>query len=141
MSDIPLAERIRPKNLDEFIGQQHLIGQGAPIRNFIENGNIPSMIFWGPPGVGKTSLAGIIGESLKLPFVQMSAISAGVSDIRKIIQEAKSSGRILLFLDEIHRFNKSQQDALLGAVENGSVLLIGSSTENPSFEVNYAMLS
>lgn len=141
MQNIPLAERVRPRTLKEFVGQEHLTGPDAPLRKYIESGNIPSMLFWGPPGVGKTTLARIIGESLNLPFVQLSAISAGVADVRKLITDAKEKGRILLFLDEIHRFNKSQQDALLGAVESGSILLIGATTENPSFEVNNALLS
>ncbi len=141
MQNVPLAERVRPLKLEDFVGQEHLTGAGAPLRNFIESGSIPSMIFWGPPGVGKTTLARIIGETLQLPFVQLSAISAGVGDIRKIIADSKEKGRILLFLDEIHRFNKSQQDALLGAVESGNILLIGATTENPSFEVNNALLS
>ena len=141
MQNIPLAERVRPSSLKDFVGQEHLTGEGAPLRLYIESGNIPSILFWGPPGVGKTTLARIIGESLQIPFVQLSAISAGVGDVRKIISEAKDKGRILLFLDEIHRFNKSQQDALLGAVESGNILLIGATTENPSFEVNYALLS
>jgi putative ATPase len=140
-SNQPLAERVRPKNISEFIGQSHLLGEGGPIRKFLEHGQLPSLLFWGPPGVGKTTLAKLIGEHLSLPFVQLSAINAGVSDIRKIISDAKNSGKILLFLDEIHRFNKSQQDALLGAVENGNIVLIGATTENPSFEVNHALLS
>jgi putative ATPase len=140
-SNQPLAERVRPKNISEFIGQSHLLGEGGPIRKFLEHGQLPSLLFWGPPGVGKTTLAKLIGEQLSLPFVQLSAINAGVSDIRKIISDAKNSGKILLFLDEIHRFNKSQQDALLGAVENGNIILIGATTENPSFEVNHALLS
>jgi putative ATPase len=140
-SNQPLAERVRPKNISEFIGQSHLLGEGGPIRKFLEHGQLPSLLFWGPPGVGKTTLAKLIGERLSLPFVQLSAINAGVSDIRKIISDAKNSGKILLFLDEIHRFNKSQQDALLGAVENGNIVLIGATTENPSFEVNHALLS
>lgn len=141
MQNIPLAERVRPLTLKDFFGQDHLTGEGAPLRKYIESGNIPSMILWGPPGVGKTTLARIIGESLSLPFVQLSAVSAGVADVRKIIAESKEKGRILLFLDEIHRFNKSQQDALLGGVESGNILLIGATTENPSFEVNNALLS
>ena len=141
MQNIPLAERVRPKTLDEYIGQEHLVGPGAPLRRLLENGTMPSILLWGPPGVGKTTLARIIGETLKLPYVQLSAISAGVGDVRKIIADAKEQGKILLFLDEIHRFNKSQQDALLGAVEAGYILLIGATTENPSFEVNNALLS
>ncbi len=141
MQNIPLAERVRPKILDEYIGQEHLVGAGAPLRKLLENGHMPSILFWGPPGVGKTTLARIIGETLRLPYVQLSAISAGVNDVRKIIADAKEQGKILLFLDEIHRFNKSQQDALLGAVEAGFILLIGATTENPSFEVNNALLS
>lgn len=140
-SNQPLAERVRPKNISEFIGQIHLLGEGAPIKNFLDQGHLPSLLFWGPPGVGKTTLAKLIGEYLSIPFVQLSAINAGVSDIRKIISDAKNSGKVLLFLDEIHRFNKSQQDALLGAVENGNIVLIGATTENPSFEVNHALLS
>ncbi|MFA9215395.1 MAG: replication-associated recombination protein A [Candidatus Methylacidiphilales bacterium] len=137
----PLAERVRPQNLDEYIGQEHLIGKGAILREAIQNKSIPSIIFWGPPGVGKTTLARIIGYELNLPFYGLSAINAGVADVRRIIEEAKKIGKVLLFLDEIHRFNKSQQDALLGAVENGSIVLIGATTENPSFEVNNALLS
>lgn len=137
----PLAERVRPINLDEYTGQEHLIGKGAILREAIQNKSIPSIIFWGPPGVGKTTLARIIGNELNLPFYGLSAINAGVADVRKIIAEAKTIGKVLLFLDEIHRFNKSQQDALLGAVENGSIVLIGATTENPSFEVNNALLS
>lgn len=137
----PLAERVRPLKLDDFSGQKHLTGPDGPLRKYIESGNVPSMIFWGPPGVGKTTLARIIGESVNLPYVQLSAISAGVADVRKIITESAEKGKILLFLDEIHRFNKSQQDALLGAVESGNILLIGATTENPSFEVNNALLS
>jgi putative ATPase len=137
----PLAERVRPQNLDEYTGQEHLIGKGAILREAIQNKSIPSIIFWGPPGVGKTTLARIIGYELNLPFYGLSAVNAGVADVRKIIEEAKKIGKVLLFLDEIHRFNKSQQDALLGAVENGSIVLIGATTENPSFEVNNALLS
>ena len=137
----PLAERVRPKKLSEYIGQEHLTGEGAVLFEAIKNKNIPSMILWGPPGVGKTTLAKIIGNELGLQFYQLSAVSAGVAEVRKIIEDAKMFGKVLLFLDEIHRFNKSQQDALLGAVENGSVILIGATTENPSFEVNNALLS
>jgi putative ATPase len=137
----PLAERVRPQHLSEYIGQEHLTGEGAVLREAIRNKTIPSMIFWGPPGVGKTTLAKIIGNELNMQFYQLSAINAGVAEVRKIIEDAKMFGKVLLFLDEIHRFNKSQQDALLGAVENGSVVLIGATTENPSFEVNNALLS
>jgi putative ATPase len=137
----PLAERVRPTSLSSYIGQEHLTGEGAPLYLALKQKFIPSMIFWGPPGVGKTTLAKIIGQELGLPYYQLSAISAGVAEVRKIIEEAKNYGKVLLFLDEIHRFNKSQQDALLGAVENGNIILIGATTENPSFEVNNALLS
>ena len=137
----PLAERVRPQKIDEIIGQQHLVGPDAPLYKAIQNKIIPSIIFWGPPGVGKTTLAKIIGYELGLHFYYLSAINAGVAEVRKVIEEAKKLGKVLLFLDEIHRFNKSQQDALLGAVENGSIVLIGATTENPSFEVNNALLS
>ncbi len=137
----PLAERVRPLRIEDMIGQQHLIAPGAPLYQAIQNKNIPSMIFWGPPGVGKTTLAKIIGNELGLHFYYLSAIQAGVAEVRKVIEEAKKIGKVLLFLDEIHRFNKSQQDALLGAVENGTIILIGATTENPSFEVNNALLS
>ncbi len=137
----PLAERVRPNSLSSYIGQEHLTGEGAPLYLALKQKFIPSMIFWGPPGVGKTTLARIIGQELGLPYYQLSAISAGVAEVRKIIDEAKKYGKVLLFLDEIHRFNKSQQDALLGAVENGNIILIGATTENPSFEVNNALLS
>jgi putative ATPase len=137
----PLAERVRPNNLEQYIGQEHLTGPDAPLRKAIDAKNIPSIIFWGPPGVGKTTLARIIGNELGLQFYQLSAISAGVAEVRKVIDDAKKIGKVLLFLDEIHRFNKSQQDALLGAVESGRIVLIGATTENPSFEVNNALLS
>jgi putative ATPase len=138
---IPLAERIRPYSLDTYIGQKHLVGKGAVIRNAIEAGTIPSMIFWGPPGVGKTTLANIIANNLKMPFFLLSAVSSGVKEVREVIEKAKGSRKTILFIDEIHRFSKSQQDALLGAVEKGIVTLIGATTENPSFEVNSALLS
>ncbi len=137
----PLAERMRPKNLDQIIGQQHILGNGKPLRTIIEKQKLHSLIFWGPPGVGKTTLARILAEQAHLPFEQVSAISSGVKELRSIIEEAKTFGTKVLFIDEIHRFNKSQQDALLGAVENGTLILIGATTENPSFEVNAALLS
>lgn len=137
----PLAERMRPNNLDEFIGQEHLVGKGKILRSLIGGGHIPSMIFWGPPGVGKTTLAQIISNQSKKPFIGMSAINASVKDVRGAIEKAKREGSIILFIDEIHRFNKSQQDSLLGAVEKGYITLIGATTENPSFEVNHALLS
>lgn len=140
-TDKPLAERVRPTNLEQYIGQEHLTAMDAPLRKAIQSKIIPSIIFWGPPGVGKTTLARIIGQELGLKFYQLSAISAGVAEVRKVIEDAKNIGKVLLFLDEIHRFNKSQQDALLGAVESGRIVLIGATTENPSFEVNNALLS
>ena len=140
-TNIPLAERIRPSSLDTFIGQKHLVGPGAVIRKAIEIGNIPSMILWGPPGVGKTTLANIIANQLKRPFHMLSAVSAGVKDVREVIERAKGQSKTILFIDEIHRFSKSQQDALLGAVEKGTITLIGATTENPSFEVISALLS
>jgi putative ATPase len=137
----PLAERLRPNMLDELIGQQHLTGKGSILRTAIENGKVPSMILWGPPGVGKTTIANIIANTLQQPFYTLSAISAGVKDIRDVIDTAKKQQGAILFIDEIHRFNKGQQDALLGAVEKGTITLIGATTENPSFEVNSALLS
>lgn len=137
----PLAERMRPSKLEDLVGQEHLVGEQGVIRKTIQTGNVPSMIFWGPPGVGKTTIANIIANEVKKPFYILSAISAGVKDIRDIIEKAKLSPRSILFIDEIHRFNKSQQDALLGAVEKGIITLIGATTENPSFEVNSALLS
>ena len=142
----PLAERMRPKNLDDYAGQQHLVGKGAVLRKAIESGSLPSMLFWGPPGVGKTTLAYIISQTLSRPFFSLSAINSGVKDVREVIEKAsllKEQGEILpiLFIDEIHRFSKSQQDSLLGAVERGIVTLIGATTENPSFEVISALLS
>jgi len=140
-SHLPLAERMRPTTLDDVVGQQHLVGENGLLRIVLKSGLIPSMIFWGPPGVGKTTLANIIANEAKKPFYMLSAINAGVKDIRDIIEKAKSSPRSILFIDEIHRFNKSQQDALLAAVEKGIITLIGATTENPSFEVNSALLS
>lgn len=140
-SAIPLAERMRPTRLSEFIGQKHLVGAGAPISSAIGRQAVPSMIFWGPPGVGKTTLAEIIAEETGMPVRKLSAISSGVAELRKVIEEAEKNGKTLLFIDEIHRFNKNQQDALLGAVEKGVITLIGATTENPSFEVNNALLS
>ena len=139
--NIPLAERVRPASLDELVGQQHLTGAGCVLQKAIQNGKIPSMILWGPPGTGKTTLANIIAHTLKFPFFQLSAISAGVKDLREVIENAKEQKGAVLFIDEIHRFNKGQQDALLGAVEKGIITLIGATTENPSFEVNSALLS
>src|SRR5688572_24875335 len=137
----PLAERMRPSKLEDLVGQEHLVGENGVIRKTIQTGNIPSMIFWGPPGVGKTTIANIIANEVKKPFHALSAINAGVKDIRDVIDQARRSPGSILFIDEIHRFNKSQQDALLGAVEKGIVTLIGATTENPSFEVNSALLS
>lgn len=137
----PLAERVRPQTLDDLIGQEHLVGKDGVLRRAINAGRIPSMILWGPPGVGKTTIANIIANSVKAPFFTLSAISSGVKEVREVIQKAKFQSNTILFIDEIHRFNKSQQDALLGAVEKGDVTLIGATTENPSFEVNSALLS
>jgi putative ATPase len=137
----PLAERMRPARLDDLVGQEHLTGQGGVIRKAIQSGNIPSMILWGPPGVGKTTIANIIANEVKKPFYTLSAVSSGVKEVREVIEKARHSPRSILFIDEIHRFNKSQQDALLGAVEKGIITLIGATTENPSFEVNSALLS
>ena len=142
----PLAERLRPKTLDEYIGQKHLVGEGAVLRNMIESGHISSFILWGPPGVGKTTLAQIIANRLETPFYTLSAVTSGVKDVREVIEKAKnnrffSSASPILFIDEIHRFSKSQQDSLLGAVERGIVTLIGATTENPSFEVIRPLLS
>jgi len=141
VKQIPLAERIRPVTLDELIGQDHLTGKKSILRTAIENGKIPSMILWGAPGTGKTTIANIIANTLKVPYFQLSAISSGVKDVREVIEESKAKPGAVLFIDEIHRFNKGQQDALLGAVEKGIITLIGATTENPSFEVNAALLS
>lgn len=138
---VPLAERLRPQSLDDLFGQQHLTGKGSILRTAIESGKIPSLILWGPPGVGKTTIANIIAHTLQVPFYQLSAISSGVKEVREVIEQAKQQERVILFIDEIHRFNKGQQDALLGAVEKGIITLIGATTENPSFEVNSALLS
>ena len=137
----PLAEILRPHSLDEYIGQKHLIGEGAILRKAIEEGNIPSMILWGPPGVGKTTLANIIANTLFADFYQLSAINSGVKEVREVIEKAKKSNNAILFVDEIHRFSKNQQDSLLGAVEQGVIRLIGATTENPSFEVISPLLS
>jgi putative ATPase len=140
-SKTPLAERLRPAGLNELVGQEHLLGENGVLRKVIVGGNIPSMILWGPPGVGKTTIANIIANELKSPFFRLSAVSAGVKDVRDVINKATRLATAILFIDEIHRFNKSQQDALLGAVEKGTITLIGATTENPSFEVNSALLS
>ncbi|HOV35691.1 MAG TPA: replication-associated recombination protein A [Dysgonamonadaceae bacterium] len=142
----PLAERLRPQSLDDFIGQKHLVGKGAVLRKMIESGRVPSIIFWGPPGVGKTTLANIIANTVKAPFYKLSAINSGVKDVREVIDKARSSRFFeavspILFIDEIHRFSKSQQDSLLHAVETGAITLIGATTENPSFEVIRPLLS
>ncbi len=144
----PLAERMRPKSLDDYIGQKHLVGEGAVIRRMIVSGNISSFILWGPPGVGKTTLARIIAEQTQVPFYTLSAVTSGVKEVRDVLDRCRADagsiftkGRPVLFIDEIHRFNKSQQDSLLGAVEKGTVTLIGATTENPSFEVIRPLLS
>jgi putative ATPase len=139
--NIPLAERLRPQSLSDLIGQEHLSGEHSVLQKSIQKGKVPSMILWGPPGVGKTTLANIIATSFNSAYYQLSAISSGVKELREVIEEAKSKEGAILFIDEIHRFNKGQQDALLGAVEKGIITLIGATTENPSFEVNSALLS
>ncbi len=141
MNQIPLAERMRPKDLNTFIGQQHLVGDGQVLKNMIAHKQLSSLIFWGPPGVGKTTLANILAADVGLPIFNLSAVESGVKDIRNVIEQAKEKGKAVLFIDEIHRFNKSQQDSLLGAVEKGIVILIGATTENPSFEVIAPLLS
>jgi putative ATPase len=141
MQTIPLAERMRPRHTGQLLGQEHLTGTGSILAKALEKGQLPSMILWGPPGSGKTSIARIIAEKVSLPFHTLSAISSGVKDIREVIEKASQQQGAILFIDEIHRFNKGQQDALLGAVEKGTITLIGATTENPSFEVNSALLS
>ncbi len=146
LANQPLAERLRPKDIDDFCGQEHLVGKNAVLRRVLESGNIPSFLLWGPPGVGKTTLAGIIAATLKRPFFQLSAVHSGVKDVRETIEKAKkqqffNQPNAILFIDEIHRFNKSQQDSLLSAVEQGTITLIGATTENPSFEVISPLLS
>ena len=131
----PLSDRMRPRTIDEIAGQSHLLGKGKPLNKIIESGVLPSMILWGAPGIGKTTIARILSESFDLPFFALSAINAGVKDIRSVIDKASESGHAVLFLDEIHRFSKSQQDSLLSSVESGVIKLIGATTENPSFEV------
>jgi putative ATPase len=141
MNKPPLAERLRPQSIDALVGQQHLTGSGSILRTAITNGKIPSMILWGPPGVGKTTIANVIANSVQSHFFTLSAIAAGVKEVREVIEKARLLDKVILFIDEIHRFNKGQQDALLGAVEKGTITLIGATTENPSFEVNSALLS
>ncbi len=139
--NIPLAERLRPQVLDDYIGQEHILGPGKPLRNAIENNIVPSLILWGPPGVGKTTLALLIAETTKRPFYNLSAINSGVKELREVLSRPSGLFPPILFIDEIHRYNKTQQDALLGAVEKGKVTFIGATTENPSFEINSALLS
>ncbi|MGB0525487.1 MAG: replication-associated recombination protein A [Flammeovirgaceae bacterium] len=141
LTNIPLSERVRPQKLEDFIGQKHLLGEQAVIRKMIESKRLSSFILWGPPGVGKTTIAQLIAKNAGRPFNTLSAISSGVKEVREVIQRAKTRPGTILFIDEIHRFNKAQQDALLGAVEKGIITLIGATTENPSFEVNSALLS
>jgi putative ATPase len=145
MNNTPLADQMRPRGLEEFQGQKHLVGEGKILRDLIKSDKIPSLLFWGPPGTGKTTLARIIANETKANFIQLSAISAGVKDVREVVERAEKDKRLgektILFIDEIHRFNKSQQDAFLPSVENGTIILIGATTENPSFKINNALLS
>ena len=142
---LPLAARLRPRTLEEYCGQKHLLGEGKVLRRLIENDNIGSMIFWGPPGVGKTTLARIIANRTKANFIDFSAVTGGIKEIKQVMEQAEKNrlfgGKTILFVDEIHRFNKAQQDAFLPFVEKGSIILIGATTENPSFEINGALLS
>ena len=144
-ADLPLAARLRPRTLDEFVGQKHLLGEGKVLRRLIEGDRIGSMIFWGPPGVGKTTLARIIAGRTESAFIDFSAVTSGIREIKQVMEQAEKNRRFgektILFVDEIHRFNKAQQDAFLPFVEKGSIILIGATTENPSFEVNGALLS
>src|SRR5690554_2384053 len=140
-SHIPLPERLRPRDLSQIIGQDHLLGEQAPLRQMIDQGHLPSIIFWGPPGVGKTTIALLLAQAVDRPFVSLSALNTGVKELREVIADGGDLLTPVVFIDEIHRFNKSQQDALLNAVEKGKITLIGATTENPSFEVNSALLS
>ena len=141
----PLANRIRPRTLDQYVGQKHLLGEGKVLRQLIEQDQVPSMIFWGPPGVGKTTLARIIADRTRAHFINFSAVTSGIKEIKEVMNGAEKSRllgeKTILFVDEIHRFNKAQQDAFLPFVEKGSIILIGATTENPSFEINSALLS
>src|SRR5690606_23192064 len=140
-SHIPLPERLRPRDLTQIIGQEHLLGEHAPLRQMIDQGHLPSIIFWGPPGVGKTTIALLLAQAVDRPFISLSALNTGVKELREVIADGGDLLTPVVFIDEIHRFNKSQQDALLNAVEKGKITLIGATTENPSFEVNSALLS
>ena len=139
-SQKPLADRVRPRSLDDVVGQEHLLGEGKLLKVLIERGDVPSFIFWGPSGVGKTTIGWLIGRIMKLPYVSLSAVSIGVKEVKEVIQKARNQ-RIILFVDEFHRFNKLQQDTFLPHVENGTIILIGATTENPSFEIISPLLS